>query len=224
MGIEVKICGLTSEEGVDAALRAGADYLGFNFHPRSPRHVPEERAAALAARARARARIVALLVDPSDTAAEAAMAALKPDFLQLHGEETPGRVAEIALRFAVRTIKVLPVAELADLAKAPIYEQAADMLLFDAKPPRGAARPGGHGTAFDWRLLADRRLSKPWLLAGGLDADNVARAIAIAHAPGVDVASGVERAPGVKDPQKIAEFVAAARGAQYANSRTESPA
>lgn len=221
MAIEVKICGVRTVEAADAAIRARADYLGLVFHPASPRHVTAGQAAALAERARGRIRLVALLVEPDDAAIAAAIATAKPDFLQLHGGETPARVAEIRAKFGLPIIKALAVAEIADLALVPIYEQAADMLLFDAKAPTGAARPGGHGAAFDWRILAGRRVARPWLLAGGLDAQNVARAIATAEAPGVDVSSGVETAPGVKDAQMIGAFIAAARGARVAG-QTES--
>lgn len=224
MGIQVKICGVTTAEAADAAIGAGADYLGLNFCPASPRYLAPEPARALAAHARGRIRLVALLTDPKDDAIVAAIAAAEPDFLQLHGAETPARVSDIRARFGLPVIKALAVAELADLASVPIYEQAADMLLFDAKAPKGADRSGGHGAAFDWRLLAGRKFSRPWLLAGGLDAQNVARAIRTAEAPGVDVSSGVETAPGVKDAQKIAAFIAAARNADYVPQSTENSA
>lgn len=221
MGTMVKICGVTTVEATDAAIRAGADYLGLNFHPASPRYLPPEKARALAAHARGRIRLVALLVDPDDEAVATVTAAVKPDFLQFHGNEAPARVGEVRARTGVGAIKVLPVAEIADLSAVPMYEQVADMLLFDAKAPKGADRPGGHGTAFDWRLLAGRRFSRPWLLAGGLDPENVARAIRTAEAPGVDVSSGVESAPGVKDAEKIRAFITAARNANYARPTTE---
>lgn len=224
MGIQVKICGITSAEAADAAVRARADFMGLVFHPASPRHLAPEKAASLAARARGRIRLVALLADPKDEAVSAAASAAKPDFLQLHGLETPARVAEIRAKFALPIIKALAVADIADLALVPMYEEAADMLLFDAKAPAAAARPGGHGAAFDWRLLKARRFTKPWLLAGGLNAENVARAIATAEAPGVDVSSGVESAPGVKDPEMIRAFVEAARSASFASQTTENPA
>ena len=175
----------------------------------------------MSGRARGRIRQVALLVDPDDEAVAAAIAAAKPDFLQLHGRETSARVGEIRAKFGLPVIKAIAIAELADLAAIPMYEQAADMLLFDAKAPASAVRPGGHGAAFDWQLLRGRRWVRPWLLAGGLDAANVARAIATAEAPGVDVSSGVERAPGVKDAEMIRAFVAAARQARYAPDSTE---
>ncbi len=224
MGVAVKICGVNTAEAADTVIRAGADLMGLVFHPASPRHVVGEQAAALAARARGRVRLVALLVDPDDAAVASAIAAAKPDYLQLHGRETPARVGEIRAMFGLAIIKAIPVAELADLAGIPMYEQAADMLLFDAKAPKGADRPGGHGAAFDWRLLAGRRFVRPWLLAGGLDAENVARAIRTAEAPGVDVSSGVESAPGIKDAEKIRAFITAARNANYARPTTENGA
>lgn len=224
MGIQVKICGITSAEAADAAVRARADFLGLNFHPASPRRVSPEVAAALADRARGRIRLVALLADAGDEAISAVISAAKPDFLQLHGNEPPTRVAEIRARTGLPIIKALPVADVADLALVPMYEDAADMLLFDAKAPAAAARPGGHGAAFDWRLLKGRVFRKPWLLAGGLDAENVARAIATAEAPGVDVSSGVETAPGVKDAALIRAFVEAARSASFASQTTENSA
>jgi phosphoribosylanthranilate isomerase len=222
MGVMVKICGVSTVEAVDTAIRAGADFLGLVFHPASPRHVNLEQAASLASHARGRIRLVALMVDPDDEAVAAAMAAIKPNFFQLHGREAPDRVAEIRARTGARIIKSFAVAEVADFEAVPIYEEAADMLLFDAKAPKGADRTGGHGAAFDWRLLAGRRFARPWLLAGGLDAENVARAMAVAEAPGVDVSSGVESAPGVKQAEKIRAFITAARNAGYARPGAES--
>ena len=213
MGTEVKICGVNAAEAVDAALSARADYLGLVFFSRSPRHLMPAQAASLAARARGRARLVALLVDAGDEAIASAIAAARPDFLQLHGRETPARVGEVRAKFGLPVIKALPIAELADLTFVPMYEQAADMLLFDARAPEGAERPGGHGAAFDWQLLKSRKFVRPWLLAGGLHAGNVARAIAASGAPGVDASSGVESAPGVKSAELIQAFVRAARGA-----------
>lgn len=224
MGIQVKICGVTTGGAVDAAVRARADFLGLVFHPASPRHLAPEQAAALAARARGAIRLVALLADPADEAVSAAISAASPDYLQLHGTETPARVAEIRAKFGLPIIKALPVAEIADLAQVPIYEDAADMLLFDAKAPAQASRPGGHGAAFDWQILRGAKFRKPWLLAGGLYAGNVARAIATADAPGVDVSSGVESAPGVKDARMIHAFVEVAKNAKFASQTTENPA
>ncbi len=215
MSIQVKICGITSADAADAAIRAGADLAGLMLHPRSPRYLSRDQAAALAARMRGRLRLAVVLVEPDDETLTAAVAALKPDFIQLHGAETPARVAAIRSAFGVAVIKVIPVAEAADLADVPRYEDAADMLMFDAKPPRGASREGGLGTAFDWQILKGRAFARPWLLAGGLNVENVVRAIRLTEAPGVDVSSGVETAPGVKSAALIAQFIAAARIGHY---------
>ncbi len=220
MGIQVKICGIAGIEAADAALRAGADFAGLVFHRQSPRYVRAGQASALAARLRGRIRVVALLADAGDEEIAAAVAAVKPDFLQLHGQESPARVGAVRARFGVAVIKAVAVADAADFAQVPAYQDAADMLLFDAKAPQAATRSGGHGAAFDWQLLRGRKFSRPWLLAGGLAPDNVARAIRVTEAPGVDVSSGVETAPGVKSPDAIHAFVTAARAAQFA---TESP-
>jgi phosphoribosylanthranilate isomerase len=209
--IETKICGLSSEEGVAATLAGGARYIGFMFFARSPRNITLERARTLAAQTRGKADIVAVTVDADDALLGAIQSAIAPDWVQLHGSEDAKRVSD-ARRFARNgVIKVLQVARSDDLAAAVSFEQAADMLMFDAKPPAGADRPGGHGAAFDWKILKGRRFAKPWLLSGGLDADNVARAIGESGALQVDVSSGVESAPGIKDAQRIAAFLAAAR-------------
>lgn len=211
MTTTVKICGLKTPETVRAALEAGADMLGFVFFPKSPRAVSPQEAAALAAPARGRAQIVALSVDADDAALETIVAALAPDVIQAHGKETPERCAAIGARFAVPVMKALGVAERADLETIPAYAAVCGRLLIDAKPPKGAALPGGNGVAFDWRLLDGFAPGVPWLLSGGLTAQNVAQALRLTRAPGVDVSSGVETAPGVKDAAKIAAFVAAAR-------------
>ena len=208
--MRVKICGLSTEETMNAALDAGADMVGLVFFAKSPRHVSLDRARSLAALARGRAKIVALTVDASDDALDAIAEAVAPDFWQLHGRETPARVADIAAR-GRRTIKAIGVAEAADLAAAKSYESVADYVLFDARPAPGAILPGGNGVAFDWRLLAGLDLARPWVLSGGLNPDNVAEAIASSGAVAVDVSSGVERAPGVKDIDAIRAFVANAR-------------
>ena len=211
MSVLVKICGITSAESADAAVRAGADFAGLVLHPRSPRHLAPEQATSLAARLRGRVRLVAMLVDPADEAIAAAIAAVKPDIIQLHGAETPARAGAIRSRFGVPVLKVISVADAADFADVPRFEDAADMLMFDAKPPPGASREGGLGAAFDWQILKGRKFTRPWLLAGGLNAANVARALSLTQAPGVDVSSGVETAPGIKSPELIAQFTAAAR-------------
>jgi len=209
----VKICGLSTAPTLEAALAAGADMAGFVFFPKSPRHVGYETARALGAQARGRARIVALSVDADDDALGRIIEALSPDILQLHGRETPSRVGEIRQRFGRPTMKAIGVAAAEDFAAAARYDGVADFLLIDAKPPRDAILPGGNGLAFDWRLARRFSPKRPWLLSGGLDSDNVAEAIASAGVFGVDVSSGVESAPGVKDEMKIRAFIAAARSA-----------
>ncbi|MDE1985586.1 MAG: phosphoribosylanthranilate isomerase [Alphaproteobacteria bacterium] len=218
MSILVKICGINSAEAADAAVRAGADLAGLVFHPKSPRHLSLDAARALAERMRGRLRIVALVADADDATIAAVAQAVQPVYLQLHGKETPERTGQVRARFGLPVIKAISIAEAADFDAVPEYEIAADLLLFDAKAPDGAPRPGGHGAAFDWQLLRGRSFSHPWLLAGGLTPDNVARAIAASGAPGVDVSSGVETAPGVKSTQLIADFVSAARKAQFAEA------
>ncbi len=220
MSILVKICGINSAEAADAAVRAGADLAGLVFHPKSPRHLTLDAARALAERMRGRLRLVALVADADDATIAAVAQAVQPVYLQLHGKETPERTGQVRARFGLPVIKAISIAEAADFAVVPEYEIAADILLFDAKAPDGAPRPGGHGAAFDWQLLRGRSFSHPWLLAGGLAPDNVARAIAASGAPGVDVSSGVETAPGVKSAQRIADFVSAARKAQFAEVRS----
>ena len=209
----VKICGLSTAAALEAALAAGADMVGFVFFAKSPRHIGYETAAALGAQARGRARIVALSVDADDDALGRIVEALSPDILQLHGRETPSRVRQIRQRFERPTMKAIGVAAPGDLAAASTYDGVADFLLIDAKPPRDAVLPGGNGLAFDWRLARRFSPKTPWLLSGGLDSGNIAEAIASGGAFGVDVSSGVENAPGLKDEMKIRAFVAAARGA-----------
>ena len=195
----VKICGLSTPATLDAALDAGADMVGFVFFPKSPRHVDWGQARALGLKARGRAKIVALTVDADDDALKRILDALEPDVLQLHGRESPARVKRIGELCARPTMKAIGVAARADLAAAEPYEHVADLLLVDAKPREGAALPGGNGLPFDWGLARDFAPRRPWLLSGGLDPDTVAAAIALTGARGVDVSSGVESAPGVKD-------------------------
>ena len=209
----VKICGLSTAATLDAALEAGADMVGFVFFPKSPRHIDWATARALGRQARGHATIVALSVDADDDTLKRIVDALSPDLMQLHGSETPGRVKEIGELCARPTMKAIGVAARGDLAAAKAYEGVADALLIDAKPPKGAALPGGNGRPFDWSLTQGFHARGPWLLSGGLDPDSVAAAIALSQARGVDVSSGVESAPGVKDPGKIRAFVAAARRA-----------
>jgi phosphoribosylanthranilate isomerase len=207
----VKICGLSTPEALDAALDAGADMVGFVFFEASPRHVGFEKARALGKRVGGRARKVALTVDADDTLLDAIVDALEPDLLQLHGKEPPARVAAVKKRFGLQAMKAIAVATKDDLGAVSAYTTVADRLLFDARAPREATRPGGLGRSFDWALLKDFDAGLPFMLSGGLDAGNVADALLITCAPGVDVSSGVESAPGVKDVEKIRVFVRAAR-------------
>jgi phosphoribosylanthranilate isomerase len=211
MAIIVKICGLTSTEAAEAAARAGAEYGGLVFHPASPRNLALEQARALSAAMRGRLKRVALVADPTDAELAAIIAAAEPEFLQLHGNESVARTAEIRARFGKPVIKALPVSDRDSLNVAADYEAVADMLLFDARAPQGAQRAGGHGAAFDWTLLTNRSLGKPWFLAGGLNPSNVARAVALSGAMMVDVSSGVESAPGIKSAERIAQFISATR-------------
>jgi len=209
---EVKICGLSSIDALNAALECGARYIGLVFYPRSPRHLALAHASALARRARDRAEIVALTVDASDQDLDAIREAVAPDWIQAHGNESPARTAMLKSYARRGVIKALGVARAEDLAQAAAFEAAADMLMFDAKPAVSAL-PGGNAQAFDWTILSGRRFSRPWMLAGGLTPDNVAEAIHISGAALVDVSSGVESAPGLKDAAKIRSFLAAARSA-----------
>jgi phosphoribosylanthranilate isomerase len=211
MALTVKICGLRTPEALDAALEAGADLVGFVFFAPSPRNLGLEAARVLGERVNGRAGKVALTVDANDEALLGIVDALKPDMLQLHGKETPNRVVQVRTRFGLPVMKALPIAERADLSPIREYALVADRLLFDARPPKEATRPGGLGRRFDWMLLAGVNPGVPFMLSGGLDAGNVAEALRITRAPGVDVSSGVESSPGVKDPNKIREFVRAAR-------------
>ena len=206
----VKICGISTPDTLEATIGAGADFVGFVFFEKSPRHIALETAAALGAQAAGRIRKVALSVDADDDALAQIVAALAPDMLQLHGAETPARVAAVKARFGLPVIKAIGVASAEDVAASRAYDDIADILLFDAKPAPGASVPGGAGVAFDWTLLRDIRAPN-WMLSGGLDPDNVAEALRLTQAPAVDVSSGVERARGVKDNAKIAAFAAAVR-------------
>jgi phosphoribosylanthranilate isomerase len=216
MPVLVKICGLRTPAALDAALDAGADMVGFVFFPPSPRNVGIAAARALGARVMGRARKVALSVDATDAELAAVIAALKPDVLQLHGRETPERVVAVRSRFGLPVTKALPIERRDDLAPVRLYAKVADRLLFDARAPREATRPGGLGKSFDWRLLEGLEFGVPFMLSGGLDVGNVADALRITRAPSVDVSSGVERAPGEKDVEKIRAFVRAAREAEAA--------
>ena len=216
MPLLVKICGLRTPEALDTALDAGADMVGFVFFPPSPRNIGVQAARVLGERVRGRAKKVALSVDATDAELDRVVEALKPDMLQLHGKETPERVAAVRSRYRLPVMKALPIESRADLSPIHIYAKVADWLLFDARAPREATRPGGLGKPFDWRLLENIDPGVPFMLSGGLDAGNVAEALRITRAPAVDVSSGVERAPGEKDPGKIREFVRVARDAEKA--------
>ncbi len=213
MALIVKICGLSTPEALDVALDAGADMVGFVFFPPSPRHVAPADSRALGTRVRGRARKVALTVDADDELFDAIVEHLQPDLLQLHGKESPPRIAVLRKRFGLPLMKAIAVEAKSDLAAIETYEPVADRLLFDARAPREATRPGGLGKSFDWHLLENLDLKLPFMLSGGLDAGNVAEALQVTRAPGVDVSSGVESAPGVKDPDKIRAFIRAARKA-----------
>lgn len=207
----LKLCGLTDAEAVETAVEAGADLLGFVFYPKSPRCVDPAEVAEWLEDLPEDVRIVGLFVDPSDDDINTVMQHVRLDYLQLHGSETPERVEALRLDFAVEVIKALGVRDAADLEAAKPFLGVADMLLFDAKPPAGSDRPGGNAVSFDWSLMdAWTDTTTPWLLAGGLTPETVADALRQTKAPGVDVSSGVERAPGEKDPAKIRAFIAAA--------------
>lgn len=214
MTTQVKICGVTSNEAVDAALDGGADYIGLVFFPRSPRHVDVPTALKLADRARGQAKIVALFVDPDDRALDNIVDKVQPDFVQLHGDESGPRVREIKRRLHLPVIKAIRVGTAVDAARALRYNESADLILFDSHPPKGAHLPGGNGQAFDWHALDDVKDKMKFMLSGGLTPDNVAAAVEATNAFAVDVSSGVESAPGVKDPKLIRSFLAAAKGAK----------
>lgn len=213
MPVAAKICGLKTPEAVAAAVEGGATMIGFNFYPRSPRCVDPATAGQLAKLVPSSVRKVGLLVDDSDARIAEILAACDLDLLQLHGHETPERVAEIRARFGKPVMKVIPVSDAADLDRAAAYEDVADCLMFDAKPPKSMANalPGGNAISFDWTLLAGRRFRLPWLLAGGLTADNLIEAARISGARTLDVSSGVEDRPGEKNVSKIKAFLDAAK-------------
>ncbi|WP_441231137.1 phosphoribosylanthranilate isomerase [Tardiphaga sp. 215_C5_N2_1] len=214
MSLIVKICGLSTPETLDAALAGGADMVGFVFFPPSPRHVTLDVARALGKQSKGRAVKVALSVDADDADLENSIDALRPDILQLHGNESVARVRDIKQRFGLPVMKALAVETRADLAALPGYAAVCDRILFDAKPPKDATRPGGLGEVFDWHLLEDLDLKLPFMVSGGLTAANVAEALRITRAGGVDISSGVESAPGIKDPDMIRAFIRAARATE----------
>ncbi|MCW2393874.1 MULTISPECIES: phosphoribosylanthranilate isomerase [unclassified Sphingobium] len=209
--VAIKICGVKTAEAIDAAVRGGASHVGLNYFPPSPRYLAPDRVSLIAARVPAHVKRVGVLVDPSDDLIDTLVAAGGMEIAQLHGRETPERAAAIRQRTGLEVWKVISVKTAGDLATGAAYAGAADFLLYDAKTPDGAALPGGMGLRFDWRLLAGHRPPLPWGLSGGLDAENVADAIRLTGAPLVDVSSGIESAPGVKDVAKIADFCRAAQ-------------
>lgn len=208
----IKICGLSDEPSLEAALDAGADMIGLVFHAASPRFVGASQARELRHRIGGRAEAVALTVDAANAELDEIVATVRPDWLQLHGQETPDRAAAIGERYGLRVMKAIPVREADDVGAAEAFRSVTDMILFDAKPPAGATRPGGHGAPFDWAVLQKVEPGhQPFMLSGGLSPGNVGEAIKIARPSGVDVSSGVESAPGRKDPDLIRAFIAAAR-------------
>lgn len=211
MPLIVKICGLSTPETLDTALQSGADMVGFVFFPPSPRHIGLQTARELGQRAKGRAVKVALTVDADDATLANIVETLRPDILQLHGRETMARLRDIKQAFGLPVIKAMAVETPSDLLPLPGYAAVADRILFDARAPKGATRPGGLGAAFDWHVLENLELSVPFMVSGGLTRENVAAAVGLTRAGGVDVSSGVERAPGVKDPEMIAAFIRTAR-------------
>ncbi|MDA9430277.1 phosphoribosylanthranilate isomerase [Bradyrhizobium sp. CCBAU 51627] len=219
MSLLVKICGLSTRETLDVALDAGADMVGFVFFPPSPRHVSLETGRELGRQVKRRALKVALTVDADDATLDNIMDALSPDIFQLHGKESVARLRDIKQRFGRPVMKAVPVETSADLAALPGYAAVADRILFDARAPKDATRPGGLGAPFDWHLLQNLELDLPYMVSGGLDAQNLAEAVRVTRAGGVDVSSGVESAPGVKDPELIKAFIRAARATQELSVR-----
>ncbi|WP_119303549.1 phosphoribosylanthranilate isomerase [Dongia deserti] len=213
MTVSAKICGLKTPKTVAAAVAGGASLVGFNFYAKSPRSVDPATVKRLAADVPTTVRTVGVIVDENDARIAEILGACELDLLQLHGHETPERVAQIRARFGKQVIKAIPVSDAADLERAAAYEDVADYLMFDAKPPKSMANalPGGNALSFDWTLLAGRRLQRPWLLAGGLTPDNLIEAVRISGAPMVDVSSGVEDRPGEKNISKIKAFLDASR-------------
>ena len=214
MSLIVKICGLSTRETLDVALDAGADMVGFVFFPPSPRHLSLETARDLGKRARRRASKVALTVDADDATLANIVEALEPDILQLHGTETVARLRDIKQKFALPVMKVLAIQTPADLVSLPGYAAVADRILFDARAPKEATRPGGLGAVFDWHVLENLDLKLPFMVSGGLNAGNVAEAVRVTRAAGVDISSGVERTPGIKDPEMIRAFIRTARATE----------
>ena len=214
--VRVKICGLTRPGDMEMVAGAGASYAGLVFFAKSPRNVTPEAARELALEAPVGLAKVGLMVNPTDEMLDEIMRLVPLDMVQLHGAETPERVAEVRARWGLPVMKAVGVGEAEDLEKLEVYQRVADQILVDAKPPKGAHLPGGNGLAFDWRLIAGRRWSRPWMLAGGLTPENVGLAVAMTGTAQVDVSSGVESAPGIKDAEKVRSFVEAAKGSEAA--------
>jgi phosphoribosylanthranilate isomerase len=219
MSLTVKICGLSTPETLDVALQAGADMVGFVFFPASPRHISLETARELGRQAKGRAIKVALTVDADDATLANIVETLRPDILQLHGAESVARLRDIRQAFGLPVMKAIPVESPADLAALAGYAAVADRILFDARAPKGATRPGGLGAVFDWHLLEKLDLKLPVMVSGGLNAGNLADAVRITRAGGLDVSSSVERAPGIKDPELIQAFIRAARATEELSVR-----
>ncbi len=216
MRIKVKICGLNGERGLSAAVENKASYVGFVFYRRSPRFISTQDAAAFVASLPRRVKAVGLFVNPSDSALDAVLNHVRLDMVQLHGRETPERVDDVRAAYGLPVMKAIGVSSESDLRAAQKYEDHADWLLFDAKPPKSATRPGGNATSFDWALMKSYLGKTPWMLAGGLTPRNVAKAIQLSGARAVDVSSGVETRPGLKSPAKIRSFLNAAKAAAHA--------
>jgi len=214
MTLDIKICGLKTPEALEAALTGGASHVGFIFFPKSPRYLEPEAAGRLRRAALGRADAVAVTVDADDAFLDRIVTALSPDMLQLHGRETPERVTQVKARYGLPVMKALAISDASDLKAAMGFAGVADRLLFDAKPPKGSVLPGGNGVSFDWRLLAALDLSIEYMLSGGLNAANIGDALRLANPPGIDISSGVESAPGIKDAGLIAEFFNSVRAAR----------
>lgn len=214
MSLDIKICGLKTDDALDAALAGGASHVGFIFFAKSPRFIVPTAAGTLRKAAHGRAQAVAVTVDASDDYLDEIVAEMQPDVMQLHGKETPARVFEVKARYGLPVMKALAISETADLVRITPFAGVADGFLFDAKPPAGSQLPGGNGVSFDWTLLAGLDAGIDYMLSGGLDAQNVADALRLANPPGIDISSGVESAPGIKDTRRIAEFFRAVRVAQ----------
>ena len=210
----IKICGLSTPETVHTALENSADMIGFIFFPKSPRNVSVGQAAELRKQAIGKAEAVAVTVDADEAFLDAIVSAMRPDWLQLHGHETPQRVVEVKSRYGLPVMKAFSVREASDLEAISPYSSIADRFLFDAKAPKGSQLPGGNGVSFDWKLLATLDHGLNYMLSGGLNAGNVGEALAITHAPGIDISSGIENAPGIKDIRLINDFFAAVKNAR----------